>query len=175
MSARQTMVPFDRPSRPYARGARPSAPAGQIMSPGSVPLAPGRLWVARLVANEFRTFGLARDVLPIISRMTAVPKSAFVRPNVRQHCKSLSVGSLTPAPTRIVLLDDVVTQGHPAGCRESCRGCLPRRRGAGIRFAAHDERRGSRSHRWPAPRHAHQSVRRRHRVPGDNGRAARSR
>jgi len=64
------------------------------------------------VANQFRIFGLAHDVLPIISRMTAVPKSAFARTNVRQHYESLSVESLTPAPTRIVLLDDVVTQGR---------------------------------------------------------------
>lgn len=51
----------------------------------------------------------------IVSRTVAVPKSALARPgerpNVRQHYDSLSVECLTPAPTRIVLLDDVVTQG----------------------------------------------------------------
>lgn len=86
-----------------------------IPVPGSAPLVPGGLWVPRLVANQFRAFGLAREVLPIISRMTAVPKSAFARPserpNVRQHYESLIVASLTPAPASIVLLDDVVTQG----------------------------------------------------------------
>jgi predicted amidophosphoribosyltransferase len=83
--------------------------------PGSAPLITGGLWVPLLAANAFRATGLARDVVPAVSRTSAVPKSAFAkpgeRPDVSQHYASLAVDHVTPAPTRIVLLDDVVTQG----------------------------------------------------------------
>ena len=83
--------------------------------PGSAPLVRGGLWVPLLVANEFRTAGLARDVVPALSRINPVPKSAFAkpgeRPDVQRHYDSLAVDSMTPAPTHILLLDDVVTQG----------------------------------------------------------------
>ena len=83
--------------------------------PGSAPLVAGGLWVPMLVASQFRSFGLGRQVLPMVKRVFAVPKSAFARPgerpNVQQHYDSVTVYCLAPAPTRIVLLDDVVTQG----------------------------------------------------------------
>lgn len=83
--------------------------------PGSAPLVRGGLWVPLLVANEFRSAGLARDAVPALSRINPVPKSAFAnpgeRPDVQQHYSSLAVDHVTPAPTNIVLLDDVVTQG----------------------------------------------------------------
>lgn len=37
--------------------------------PSSAPLVRGGLWVPLLVANEFRTAGLARDVVPALSRI----------------------------------------------------------------------------------------------------------
>lgn len=83
--------------------------------PGSAPLVRGGLWVPLLAANELRRVGLARDVLPAIARVSAVTKSAFVqpaqRPNVQEHYNSLSVQLVKPPPQRILLIDDVVTQG----------------------------------------------------------------
>lgn len=86
-----------------------------IPVPGSAPLVKGGLWVPLLLANAFRDSGLARDVAPVISRIAPVRKSAFAaaadRPNVQQHYDSLTVQVVKPAPTHIVLIDDVVTQG----------------------------------------------------------------
>jgi Phosphoribosyl transferase domain len=58
---------------------------------------------------------MARDVAPLLKRMTAVPKSAFQkpenRPSAQQHFDSMDVDLLVPPPTRIVLIDDIVTRG----------------------------------------------------------------
>jgi pyrimidine operon attenuation protein/uracil phosphoribosyltransferase len=47
--------------------------------------------------------------------VTAVQKSAFAlpaqRPDVQQHFNSMAAQALAPAPTKIVLVDDVITQG----------------------------------------------------------------
>lgn len=83
--------------------------------PGSSPLVAGGLWVPLLVANALKAAGLAHDVVPAVSRITAVKKSAFAppgeRPNVQQHYNSITVQIVKPAPTNITLIDDVVTQG----------------------------------------------------------------
>jgi predicted amidophosphoribosyltransferase len=51
----------------------------------------------------------------MISRVTAVKKSAFQiaseRPTLQDHFDSFSVQVLTPAPTHIVVIDDVITAG----------------------------------------------------------------
>lgn len=83
--------------------------------PGSSPLVKGGLWVPLLLANALRAARLARDVAPVVSRVSAVKKSAFAsaqeRPTVQQHYDSFAVQLVAPAPTEIVLVDDVVTAG----------------------------------------------------------------
>lgn len=83
--------------------------------PGSSLLLPDGLWVPRIVAQALKNAGLAQDVLPAVSRISAVLKSAFVspsqRPTVQQHYDSFRVDNLIPIPAHIVLIDDVVTQG----------------------------------------------------------------
>jgi hypothetical protein len=58
---------------------------------------------------------LARDVVPILARVSAVRKSAISapgeRPTVHQHYDSFAVQIVAPAPIHIVLIDDVVTAG----------------------------------------------------------------
>jgi hypothetical protein len=83
--------------------------------PGSSPLVRGGLWVPLLVARELHAAGLCRDVSPLVTRIGAVAKSAYQpaaqRPTVQQNYDSLNAQVLAPAPTRIVLVDDVITMG----------------------------------------------------------------
>jgi hypothetical protein len=83
--------------------------------PGSAPLVKGALWVPLRVAEALRAQGLARDVLPLLRRAYAVKKSAFQmpaeRPTVQQHYDSMATAVTVPPAARIVLIDDVVTQG----------------------------------------------------------------
>jgi predicted amidophosphoribosyltransferase len=83
--------------------------------PGSAPLVAGGLWVPMIIAQKLKGVGLAREVAPILLRERHVAKSAFVpaaeRPNVQAHRESMRVVMVKPAPSKIVLIDDVVTQG----------------------------------------------------------------
>jgi hypothetical protein len=83
--------------------------------PGSAPLVAGGLWVPMIIAQKLRKDGLAREVAPIVVRTRAVAKSAFVppesRPDVKTHRDSFRAEIVKPSPTKIVLLDDVITQG----------------------------------------------------------------
>ena len=83
--------------------------------PGSAPLVAGGLWVPMIIAQRLRKDGLAREVAPIVVRTRAVAKSAFVppesRPDVKTHRDSFRAEIVKPSPTKIVLLDDVITQG----------------------------------------------------------------
>jgi hypothetical protein len=86
-----------------------------VPMPGSAPLVRGGLWVADRIAQALRAAYLARDVPQMISRVTAVKKSAFQiaseRPTLQDHFDSFAVQVLTPAPTHIVVIDDVITAG----------------------------------------------------------------
>lgn len=83
--------------------------------PRSSPVVTGGLWVPLLIAQTMQKAGLGREVSPLLKRVTAVPKSTFqiasARPTVQQHYDSMRAEVLKPAPTRIVLVDDVVTAG----------------------------------------------------------------
>ena len=60
---------------------------------------------------------LAADVAPIVERVRLVPKSSMAgagqRPNPPQHFDSVAIDTqqLLATPTRITLVDDVVTRG----------------------------------------------------------------
>ena len=57
--------------------------------------------------------GLGEDVAPVIMRTTAVSKSAgsAVRPTLAQHIRSLTVQPGLRPPSRLLIVDDVVTSG----------------------------------------------------------------
>jgi hypothetical protein len=84
--------------------------------PRSTPLIDGALWPARRIADELVTQGLGVEVLPIVRRATPVPKSSQASPGERvslaQHIDSLSLEPLLANPTRITIVDDVVTKGR---------------------------------------------------------------
>lgn len=84
--------------------------------PRSAPLAAGALWPAKVIADVLYKAGLGSDVLPCISRVTAVRKSstspASERPLVHEHYDSLSVKEGLMQPAQITLVDDVLTMGR---------------------------------------------------------------
>jgi predicted amidophosphoribosyltransferase len=81
--------------------------------PGAGLTKPNSVWPARRVCEELIRQGLGEDVLAVVSRTTAVPKSAGSadRPRLDQHVRSLAIQpGLTP-PSRLLVVDDVVTSG----------------------------------------------------------------
>jgi predicted amidophosphoribosyltransferase len=81
--------------------------------PGSGLTKPHTVWPSRRVCEELVRQGLGQDILPLVSRTTAVPKSAgsATRPSLDQHIDSLTVQARLSPPSRLLLVDDVVTSG----------------------------------------------------------------
>ena len=89
--------------------------------PGSAP--PGRgVWAAQRLALALQGVGLGGSVWPTLERRFPVRKSATAlnadRPTVHQHYESFSVtgqwsvAALPSPPTRMILIDDVITKGR---------------------------------------------------------------
>lgn len=74
---------------------------------------PHTVWPARRVCEEFVSTGLGVDVLSIVQRTTAVDKSAgsAARPSLATHLASFTVQPGLRPPSRIIVVDDVVTSG----------------------------------------------------------------
>ena len=85
-----------------------------IPAPRSSLLVAGGLWPARLIAEALVSHGLGGTVLPILTRIEPVPKSAFQargeRPNAKRHFETMAIEPALTAP-RITLVDDVITKG----------------------------------------------------------------
>jgi predicted amidophosphoribosyltransferase len=81
--------------------------------PGAGLTKPHSVWPARRICEELVRLGLGGDVLPVIRRTTAVPKSAGSadRPLLDQHLRSLSIQPGFTPPNRLLVVDDVVTSG----------------------------------------------------------------
>jgi predicted amidophosphoribosyltransferase len=75
----------------------------------------GALWPALEIANELHALGLGSRVIPCLQRRHAVTKAATAapkeRPKAQVHFESLELRRPLDVPTRITLVDDVVTRG----------------------------------------------------------------
>ncbi len=84
--------------------------------PGSTPRKDkNALWVGERICKTLLDEGLASSMLPNIARDHQVPKSAFQapgnRPSVKTHYDSISVQNELLKPSKILLVDDIVTNG----------------------------------------------------------------
>jgi len=89
---------------------------GLVPAPGSAPHVPGGLWPAELIARALVKAKLGHEVVPCLRRTVAVPKSAFAppgeRPTIHQHFETLEVERTLLVPSRLTIVDDVVTKGR---------------------------------------------------------------
>lgn len=74
---------------------------------------PNTVWPARRICEELVKNGVAVDTLPVIERQEAVEKSAggATRPSFQTQVASLWAKPTLRPPTRLILVDDVVTRG----------------------------------------------------------------
>jgi hypothetical protein len=81
--------------------------------PGSGLTKPNTVWPARRICEELIRHGFGHDVAPVLARVVAVRKSAgsAERPTLREHVESLAVQKQFTPPSRLVIVDDVVTSG----------------------------------------------------------------
>jgi predicted amidophosphoribosyltransferase len=83
--------------------------------PGHAPLYRGAIDNTVRIAEALQRVGLVNEVLPALTRASAVTKSAFAtpadRPRAATHFESLAVTAVLARPTRLLLIDDFVTRG----------------------------------------------------------------
>lgn len=86
-----------------------------IPVPGHTPLAPGARSTAERICIALLGSGLGSGMGQLLVRHTPVPKSAFSRPEdrprARAHFESMNVVPQLLMPSRLLLVDDVVTRG----------------------------------------------------------------
>lgn len=88
-----------------------------IPVPRRAPLVKMGLWPALRICEELKSVGMAKEILPILERVTAVQKSATAEPDARPwplvHYESLAAkNSIDFSEGSVVtLVDDVVTRG----------------------------------------------------------------
>lgn len=121
-------IKFDRPpgiSKAVGalRQAFDRTPLTEVLGPGvtlvpvpkSAPLVEGALWPAQRICLELIRQGLGKEILPCVRWVTAVPKSAFAapgqRPTPQQHLDSMAADPALSRPSRVTVVDDIVTKG----------------------------------------------------------------
>ncbi|GMV23643.1 MAG: hypothetical protein AMXMBFR57_35920 [Acidimicrobiia bacterium] len=81
--------------------------------PGSGLTKANTVWSSRRVCQELVAVGLGDSVAEVVQRVVAVPKSAWTdqRPSFETHYRSLAVAPTFRPPSRLLVVDDVVTSG----------------------------------------------------------------
>ncbi len=85
--------------------------------PSSALMQPFSLWVPSRLANALVKTRLGREVIPFLKRETPVNKAAWSkpseRPKVKEHIATMSLQERIsePPPSKILLVDDIVTRG----------------------------------------------------------------
>ena len=89
-----------------------------VPMPRSAPLVAGALWPAKAICDAIVGAGLAARVAPVLTRVSAVRKSATAapgeRPSVSQNYETLNAHADLDFGERIVVVDDVITKGNTA-------------------------------------------------------------
>ena len=86
-----------------------------VAVPGRAPLAPGASSRTQTICDALLRCGLAREVVALLERIEPVLKSAYAapveRPLAEQHYATMAMTPSLLVPTRVLLVDDVVTRG----------------------------------------------------------------
>jgi hypothetical protein len=86
-----------------------------VAVPGRAPLAPGAVSRTERICDALLACGLAKDVVMLLERVEPVQKSAYAapveRPSALEHHATIAVARTLLVPTRVLLVDDVVTRG----------------------------------------------------------------
>ena len=89
-----------------------------VPMPRSAPLVAGALWPSHKICELIVQAKFAARTVPVLERVTAVPKSAHAqpggRPSVSAHYDSMRVNRQIDVGARILIVDDVVTKGNTA-------------------------------------------------------------
>lgn len=98
--------------------------------PRSSPLPDGALWPAKVICDVLYGHGLGAEVQPYLERVKAIPRSsnspAAQRPLVSDHIGSIQAQKPLFMPSRITLVDDVLTMGRTTyACAELMRQVCP--------------------------------------------------
>jgi len=83
--------------------------------PKSSLMTPYTLWVPKRIASAIVRVGLAKGVLTCLSRVESLPKAATSpakdRPLAKDHYRTIRVQESLCQPSKIILIDDIVTRG----------------------------------------------------------------
>ena len=97
--------------------------------PKSSLIAKGYLWVPERISRALANKNLGIHV-PLLERVTGVPKSSSSkpkdRPKAKTHYDSLKVNTTPYRPGKILLIDDIITQGATmVGCAKRLKDLFP--------------------------------------------------
>lgn len=121
---------IERAVERLGNGARAGFDGSPILVPvpGAGLTKPNSVWSSRRVCEELVRQGLGDDVLSLVTRTTAVVKSAgsAVRPTLEEHVSSFSLQPGLRPPSRIIVVDEVVTSGTTImGCAMKLASAYP--------------------------------------------------
>lgn len=90
---------------------------------------PGTLWVSEKIVKAMVKYGFGESY-PCLTRIKSVPKAAFSKASDRaqaiDHYNTIECQPLVNVPTKIVLVDDVITSGSTIrGCASKLKEVFP--------------------------------------------------